>query len=321
MNFQQLQYIIAINEHRHFVRAAEVCHVTQPTLSAMVHKLEEELGVLIFDRTKQPVSPTPEGVKIIAQAHKILAEVRLLQHLPQQMAAEPEGELHIGIISTLAPYLLHLILPQFLKLYPKVKLVVKEYATAQILEALQKGTLDCGILATPLQTVDSTVGGFYTEVLFYERLLVYLGKENPATDKEYILQTDLDPARIWLLEEGHCLRSQVMQLCALREQAKNNAQLIYEAGSIESLLNLVDTNAGITLVPELAVRTFDETRSQQVRQFAEPEPLREISIVASNSIWKQALRTLLCQVIAKAIEPMLTKKAKTSTVVPVTAYK
>lgn len=320
MNFQQLQYIIAINEHRHFVRAAEVCHVTQPTLSAMVHKLEEELGVLIFDRTKQPVVPTPEGEKLIAQAHKILAEVRVFQHIPEQMAAEPEGELHIGIISTLAPYLLHLILPTFLAHYPKVKLVVKEFGTGQILEALNKGTLDCGILATPLQTEAIQKTTYFSEPMFYEKLLVFLGKNYPHTNKQYLLPTDLDPAKIWLLEEGHCLRSQVMQLCALRKQADSNAQLIYEAGSIESLLNLVDTNAGITIVPELAVRTFNAEKSHQVHKFVSPEPVREISIVATHSLWKQQLRNLLKKVIVDTVSPLINSETETGNIVPVISY-
>lgn len=320
MNFQQLQYIIAINEHRHFVRAAEVCHVTQPTLSAMVHKLEDELGVLIFDRTKQPVVPTPEGEKLIAQAQKIMSEVRLFQHLPQQIAAEPEGELHIGIISTLAPYLLHLILPTFLTQYPKVKLVVKEFGTAQILEALSKGTLDCGILATPLQAETNQATTYFSEPLFYEQLQVFLGKGYPINNKQYLLPTDLDPSKIWLLEEGHCLRSQVMQLCELRKQADTNAQLIYEAGSIESLLNLVDTNAGITLVPELAVRTFNKERSQQVHKFIAPEPVREISIVATHNIWKQQLRNLLKIVIAQKVLPLMNTTAEKGTIVPVTSF-
>jgi len=301
MNLQQLQYILAIEEHRHFARAADACCVTQPTLSAMVMKLEAELEIQIFDRSKQPLLVTTDGEKVIAQARKILAEASLLSNLKQNLVTMPQGELKVGIITTLAPYLLHRILPAFFKAYPKVRLNIQELTTENILKGLERNQLDCGILATPLSNTEE----YYTERLFQERLLVFTRYSNLVGNKAYLLPQELDPKKLWLLEEGHCLRSQVLQLCELRKQTDPNAQLIYESGSIESLMNLVDANEGITIVPELATLGKQKELASKFFPFISPEPAREISIISYRKAWKEHLRTLFASVIKEQILPLL----------------
>ncbi|MCA0426254.1 MAG: LysR family transcriptional regulator [Bacteroidetes bacterium] len=293
MNLQQLEYIVAIDNHRHFARAAEACFVTQATLSMMVKKLEEELGVQLFDRSKQPVSITLAGEIIIPQARKVLAEAARLKELPKDLKNEIKGEIRLGIIPTLAPYLLPRFLSEFMQTYPDISLKLVEISTAEILEQLQKDQLDLGLMATPLQQAE-----FTEEVLFYEPFDVFVSKEEQELKKNYVLPGDLDINRLWLLEEGHCLRSQMVNLCELQKKELNR-NLHYEAGSIESLIRIVEVNKGITIIPRLASLDLDAERKHQLRSFSSPEPVREISLVSYRPFVKQKLREVLRDQIRK----------------------
>ncbi|HMU73851.1 MAG TPA: LysR substrate-binding domain-containing protein, partial [Ferruginibacter sp.] len=199
MTFTQLEYIVAVDNCRHFAKAASQCFITQPTLSMQVQKLEDELGLKIFDRSKQPVMPTEAGAVILEQARKILAEKNMIGEIVQQKKGVVTGLLKVGIIPTLAPYLLPLFIQQFIKKYPLVKLSVTELTTEHIIQKLKEGKIDVGILVTPLDEP-----GIREHPLFYEELVAYVSKKDKAFRKTYVLAQDIDPNHLWLLEEGHC---------------------------------------------------------------------------------------------------------------------
>ena len=285
MNLQQLEYIVAVDTLRHFSSAAAKCNVTQPTLSMMIQKLEEELEVKIFDRSKQPVQTTEIGQTVVDQARMILGEAGNLKKLVAQQKGAISGDLRIGIIPTLAPYLLPLFLSRFLKDYPLLKLKISELTTDEIVAKLNGRQLDVGILATPLK-----IPSIQELPLFYEQFVVYASQnEKKIMKKKYLLADDIDVNRLWLLEEGHCLRSQVVNLCELKRKETLLQNLDYEAGSIETLRKMVDMNSGITILPELALRDLTKLQLENIRYFKSPAPVREISIVTYRYFVKSHL--------------------------------
>jgi LysR family hydrogen peroxide-inducible transcriptional activator len=310
MAFTQLEYIVALDVHRHFADAASKCFITQPTLSMQVQKLEEELGVKIFDRSKQPVLPTEPGIEIIEQAKKILAERDAMHEMINTKKDLIKGELKIGIIPTLAPYLLPLFIPSFTKKHEQVKLVVNELTTSHIISSLRQGKIDAGILVTPINE-----SGIKEDVLFYEEMLAYVSKNNSVYKKTYLLPKDIDPEKLLLLQEGHCFRSQMMQLCEL-QKSKSHSHFEYEAGSFETLRRMVDLNDGITILPELA--TFDMTQAQKnhLRYFKKPVPVREVSIVTHRDYSKRKLIDELKKEILLVVPDKLKTSQKTM-VIPV----
>ncbi len=311
MTFVQLEYIVAIDTHRHFAMAAAHCYVTQPTLSMQVQKLEEELGIKIFDRSKQPVIPTEAGAAIIEQARKILSEKSMIGEIVQIKKGVLTGELRIGIIPTLAPYLLPLFVQSFTKKYPQIKLIVNEIMTENIITRLREGRIDAGILVTPLQE-----NGIREQVLFYEELVAYVSRRNRVYKKNYLLAQDIDPNKLWLLEEGHCFRSQIVNLCELRKASKEGSHFDYEAGSIETLRRMVELNDGITILPELATMDLNARQLQLIRHFRNPAPMREVSLVVHRDFVKQRLMQVLRQEIIAAV-PGKVRQNKNLHVVPV----
>ncbi len=296
MNFQQLEYIVAVDTYRHFATAAEKCFVTQPTLSMMIHKLEEELGAKIFDRSKQPVVTTEIGKPIVEQARIILKESALLKELVAEKKGSVAGELKVGIIPTLAPYLLPLFVKSFLKKYPLVRLAITEVRTETIMEQLKSGVLDVGILVTPLGDAQ------LTEIpMFYEEFMVYAAKSEPVFEKKYVLAEDIDVKHLWLMEEGHCMRSQILNLCELRKQVRDHENFHYEAGSIETLVRMVEANAGITILPELAAQDLSARQQKMVRHFKDPAPVREVSVAIHRHYVKRKLVDVLQEEILKHI--------------------
>lgn len=310
MTFVQLEYIVAVDTYRHFATAAGHCFVTQPTLSMQVQKLEEELGLKIFDRSKQPVMPTEAGREVIEQARRILAEKQVITEIVQSKKGVLTGELHIGIIPTLAPYLLPLFIPAFTTKYPQIKLVVNELTTESAVAWLRGGRIDVGILVTPLQEK-----GIREQVLFYEELLVYVSRKNAAWKKTYMLAQDIDPNKLWLLEEGHCFRSQIVRLCELRKASREGSHFDYEAGSLETLRRLVELNDGITILPELAALDLTAKQRQLIRHFKRPAPMREVSLVVHRDFVKQRLVQALYQEILHAV-PEKIRQNKDQHVIP-----
>jgi len=310
MTFVQLEYIIAVDTWRHFAEAANHCFVTQPTLSMQIQKLEEELEVKLFDR-KQPVVPTETGAEIIEQARKILAERNLLLENLQHKKGVLTGELRIGIIPTLAPYLLPLFIQPFTKKYPGVKLIVNEMMTDLLISRLREGKIDAGILVTPLQET-----GIREHILFYEEMMAYVSKKNEVYEKTYLLPQDIDPNKLWLLEEGHCFRSQIVNLCELRKISKEGSHFEYEAGSIETLRRMVELNDGITILPELATLDMPLRQTQLIRHFRRPVPMREVSLVVHRNYVKEKLIEVLKEEILQKV-PEKIRKNKSQYTVPV----
>ncbi len=293
MNLHQLEYIIALDNYRHFVIAAEHCYVSQPNLTTQIKKLEDEMGVKIFDRDSKPLKPTPAGEQILVKARQILREVAELREFVMDEKESLEGTFTLGVIPTVAPYLLPLFLPQFVRQNPKTNLIIREMQTSEIISALQKGTLDIGLLATPLDERN------VREIsLFNEPFLLYLPEDHPFTRKNHILPAILDPNQVLVLDEGHCFREQTLKICE-SERNKNNFGFEYQSGSIESLIRLVDKGVGYTLVPELAVE--NETQNGRIRRFDAPEPVREISLAVQGGFTKEALIEALRSCILGAI--------------------
>ncbi len=296
MNLQQLDYIIAVDTFRHFAKAAEKSFVTQATLSMMIQKLETELGVKIFDRSRQPVTPTEIGKKIIEQARKIVYEAGQLKEIINLEKGDVAGELKVGIIPTLAPYLLPLFLKEFSDTYPQVKLNISEHTTTTIIQKLKSGLLDAGILATPLN--DNSIK---EQPIFFEKYFLYVNNKEKGFDKQYVLPSNIDISRLWILEEGHCMRSQILNLCELKKAHSDEEKIHYEAGSIETLKNIVEKNFGITIIPELATFNLTNSQKKRLRYFKPPTPVREISIITHREFIKirliEALKEMILTVI------------------------
>ena len=307
MNLQQLEYIIAVDRLKNFVKASEACFVTQATLSMMIKKLEEELNVKLFDRSKQPVKTTEIGQKIILQARKVIDESGQLKEIVKAEKGIISGELKIGIIPTLAPYLLPLFLKKFLKSYPLVKLIINEFTTDVIVQKLKSGEIDAGILSTPLR--DKTIN---ESILFYEKYFLYVNNNEKGFDKQFVLPKDIDINRLWLLEEGHCMRSQILNLCELKKQKEQEEGFHYNAGSIETLKNMVDTNFGMTIIPELATFHLSVQQKKKLRVFKNPVPVREISIVTHREFLKSKLIQCLSESILFVIPEEMKSNKKIS---------
>jgi len=305
MTLTQLEYITALDSYRHFVLAAEKCFVTQPTLSMQIQKLEEELGVKIFDRTKQPVIPTEIGAVLIAQARIILRETNMIRQIINDQKDNVTGELRIGIIPTLAPYLLPPLFRQMREKYPQIILNIKESITEEVIDELKNNRLDCGLVVTPLK--DPSIK---EDVLFYEELFLYVSKKNSLYDKKYVLASEIDPGQLWLLEEGHCFRSQILNLCELKKHSDFHFK--YETGNIETLKRMVDKSDGLTILPELAVMEFTKTQLKLVKRLKEPSPAREVSLVTHRDHIKTKLIKILkdeiLNIVPRQMQKLHTKK-------------
>lgn len=306
MTITQLEYIVAVDTYRSFVTAAEKCFVTQPTLSMQIQKLEDNLGVKLFDRTKQPVIPTEIGIEVINQARVLLAESEKIKEIISDRQKELSGELKVGIIPTIAPYILPKIITSFIEKYPQVKLVVWEQTTEQIIQQLKMGMIDCGILSTPLHEAS------LTEIpVFYENFVAYVSRDSNLFKKKSIQPDDIDVEEIWVLNEGHCMREQVLNICQRRKSTRGFQHFEYNTGSVETLKRMVDQNKGATILPELALADLTEKQLDRVRYFKSPEPAREVSIVIPRNFLKrrmiEALKNEILEFIPKRLK---TKKKK-----------
>ncbi|WP_233877083.1 hydrogen peroxide-inducible genes activator [Dyadobacter sp. CY323] len=284
MNMQQLEYIVAVDNYRHFVHAAEHCHVTQPTLSMMIRKLEEELAVKIFDRTKQPIVPTSIGRDIIDQAKVILSEASRMNEIAKHFNGDLSGELRVGIIPTIAPYLLPHVVNPFITNYPDIRLHVSEMITERIITELKLGNLDVGIIASL-----SEESSLREIPLYKERFYAFVSENTGLYAKQYILPTDIEPNELWLLEEGHCFRTQIQRLCELSRNSQFGSSFSYRSGSIETLIRMVEKNGGITILPEMAVMELSEEQKKHIRHFRFPEPAREVCLIVNREQMKTRL--------------------------------
>jgi len=302
MTIQQLEYIIAVDKYRHFGHAADSCFVTQPTLSAQISKLERELEIIIFDRSKMPVIPTELGAAVLAQAKKVVIESKGIYELISSLKGEVSGVIKLGIIPTLAPYLLPLFIRRFLENYPNVQLEVEEMVTEEIVRRIRNDELDMGIVVTPLSEQ-----GILEKPMFYEKFYVYLSKGHHLLEKKKIEVADIINEDLWVLQQGHCFRDQVLNLC---DQAKfQRMNFHFESGSLEGLKNLVNKYQGVTLLPELATLELNEEETSRLRPFHNEEPVREISIILTRTYLKQKLVGLLYKEITASIPQEMTSQS------------
>ncbi len=308
MTLAQLYYIVAVDNFRHFGTAASHCFVTQPTLSMQIQKLEEEFGVIIFDRSKQPITTTDIGVKIIKQAKTIITESEKLQNLIDTETGQFKGTLKIGVIPTIAPYLIPLFIKYFVDTYPSIELIIDEITTNEILNSLDKDLIDIGILALPINN-----SSMIERSLYYEPFVAYISKEHPLFSKIMVNIDDLSTDDLLLLKEGHCLRGQVLKLCKSneREWRESDRKILFESGSIDTLKRLVEQNFGITLLPHLAVNDIkDEVQLSLIREFNDPVPKREIGFVYSKTLTKHHFVDALEEAIKNSIPQFLLEKDK-----------
>ena len=290
----QLEYVVAVDTWRHFVTAAEHCSVTQPTLSMQIRKMEELLGVELFDRSKQPVIPTDVGEAVIAQARRILAEARQVPELVQAHQGVVEGSLRLGIIPTLSTHVLPRFLGRFLQAYPGVELHIQELETAEVVHALRKDRLDAGLVVTPLKEA-----GIVERPLFYEEIRAYL--QQPGPEGRPVKVDELMAHRMWILTQGHCFREQVLNLCQLQGNAGSDPALSFESGSLETLRRLVDAEGGATLLPGLAALDLPADKQAHVRPLGPVPPFREISLVHARTFVKRRLLDLLTETLSETI--------------------
>ncbi len=304
MTIQQFEYILAIDRFRHFARAAEHCRVTQPTLSAMVQKLEAELGVKIFDRAAQPVMPTEIGQKIIAQAGVIMSNVAQVKDMIEEEKHSLSGTFRLGVLPTIAPYLLPRFFPKMLAQYPQLDLRVVEMKTHEILQALRRRELDAGILASRSEDAAMT-----EELLYYERFFAYVSRNEPSFKREIFRTSDVSGEELWLLDEGHCFRDQLVRFCKL--EAVKRGQMAYSLGSMETFMRMVESGKGITFIPELAVDQLADEQRQLVRQFAIPQPARQVVLVVNDGFIRQSILRLLKEEITSSVPASMLTLAPT----------
>ena len=289
MTLTQLEYTLAVAEEGNFTLAAEKCFVTQPTLSMQVQKLEEELGVKLFNRNTKPIELTPIGTKIIIQAKTIVEEAKRMDDIVAMEKGEIKGDFKLGIIPTVMPTLLPLFLNTFIKKYPRFNLKIEEHTTTSIEEKLTLGKLDAGIAATPLNNPK-----LIEKPLYYEPFIGYIPKNHSLLKLKEIKLEDLDGLDVLVLEDGHCFRNHVLKLC---QTAKISKPFDLKSGSFETLIHLANEGMGMTLLPYLQTRNLSVENKRNTRKFESPEPAREISIVHSKSQLKLPVIDALSQLI------------------------
>lgn len=289
----QLEYLKAVNSRGHFGRAAKECNVSQPTLSIQIQKLEEELDVIIFDRTKKPIIATDVGKEILAQVNLILKEHKKLYHLANLGSIEPKGGFHLAVIPTLAPNLIPMFVMEFSKKYPQVNLKINEYKTEDIIRMLVDDEIDAGLLVTPLE--DKRL---LERHLFFEPFYAYISQQHSLNKKKQISESDLEVEGLWLLEEGHCFRDQILKICSKEKKNSVLNNVEFSGGNLETLKNLVKNNCGYTLLPELAITNLSlKEQKAHIRKFKKPAPTREVGLVYSRSFLKANIINSLEKVI------------------------
>ena len=309
MNLQQLEYIVALNKHRHFGRAADSCNVSQPTMSTMVQKLEDELGVKLFERSRSAVTPTNIGLKVIQQAEITLHQSSLLSEIVQNESTALGGTLNLSVIPTIAPYLIPLIAPLIAEQLPDLKVNFCELVTSETLEELKTHNIDMAIVADNEDTRRHKL-----IPLFYEEFYAYVSRNEPLFVEKSIKTSQVQPQRLWLLDEGHCFRDQLMRFCQLKRDS--NPLHTYRRGSLQTFMHMVEQGNGMTFIPELALNFMAETRHKDlVRPFAIPRPCRLVSICVLDDYPRTTLLETLAKIIHSAVPASMLKLKATQQLV------
>ncbi|MDR2470367.1 MAG: hydrogen peroxide-inducible genes activator [Tannerella sp.] len=298
MNIQQLEYVVAVDNFRHFAKAAEACRVTQPTLSMMIQKLEDELEVKLFDRTKHPVEPTAIGQQIISQARVSLKHFQQVKAIVENEQQIVGGDFKLGIIPTIASYLVPVLLHQQMELGCGVELRIKECTTANIIREIQTGILDGGILAGPLNHPALT-----EHPVYYEKFYAYVSPLDRLHEEKDVDLAHVDINSVWLLENEHCLRGQIERLCRIkRKMAAGNAHPIkFESGSIDTLINVVDYNPGLTIIPEMHAMGLNEDKQENLRPFRNVTAVREVSLAVSRDYVRRTMISFILDLIRRSV--------------------
>jgi len=303
VTLQQLEYIIAIDKYRHFVTASEKCFVTQPTLSMQIKKLESDLDVTIFDRSKQPIIPTLLGSKIIEQAKEVIFQSKKINEIIVNDKNAVNGELSIGIIPSLSPYLLPLFIGKISKKYPDLNISVTEMLTEDIILALKNDDLDVGILVTPLNEK-----GIFETSLFYEEMKLYVNPNHKFANSASINPNEIATDNLWLMSKGNCFRTQVVNLCDYNSKLEEQKHFKFESGSLETIINLVNIEGGYTILPELASK--NNTKTGILKSFTNTKPLREVGLAFSRTNVKSKLLEILEHEIIESIPKHMIEKGK-----------
>jgi len=294
MNLQQLEYIQALDRFRHFGKAADHCNVTQPTLSTMIQKLEEELGVKIFDRSHQPIIPTAVGRRILDQATRILIQSEQIREIVREEQESLSGTISLGILPTIAPYLLPRVLPRLEKELPHLRITFVELKTSECLEALRLGSIQMAIVASRAE-VDYLVD----HPLYYEEFMGYVPRDSDLFAEDHIRTSDVGKKHLWLLDEGHCFRDQLVKFCHLRSNPSHPHS--YSRGSLETFMHFVEQGNGVTFVPELAVEQLEAQHRELVRPFALPRPTRGVNLVTHQEYVRTALIDAVVAIITSSV--------------------
>lgn len=294
MNLQQLEYIVSLGQHRHFGKAAEHCSITQPTLSTMLQKLEDELGVKIFDRSRQAIQPTPVGHKILAQAAVILRQVEIMREIITNESNALSGHLTIGVLPTIAPYLLPRLIPILERKLSKLSITFVELITSACLEHLRSDEIDVALIASLSEAEDLT-----DAPLYYEEFIAYISEREPLYEQQVLRSSEVDPTHLWLLDEGHCFRNQLLKFCALR--GNKPRRLDYNRGSLETFMHMVERGSGITFIPELCMLSLDQSRRRFARPFTIPRPARQINLCTRADFVRTKLKEVLMECILEAV--------------------
>lgn len=300
MNIQQLEYLIAVDKYKHFGNAAQACFITQPTLSAMIQKFEDEMDVKIFDRTTHPIRTTDVGIHLIVEAKKVIDAINELKSKANMLNNVLAGKLNLGIIPTVSGFILPTEIFEFLKNHPKIELNLKEMTTDSIIKGLKTGELDAGIISTPYTAANE----FYQDFLFNEELMLYSADDGGKKDS-FVVPEDIDVQKVWLLEEGNCLRTQFENICELKENTVKPKNLEFVASNINTLVQLVDKLGGISILPELAVEQLSSHQKEKVKRFRSPFPYREISIIYYKPTYKQKILDELIGSISNSLKTKL----------------
>lgn len=301
MNIQQLEYLVAVDSCRHFGKAAESCGVTQPTLSMMIQKLEEELDVKIFDRSSHPIAPTLIGEQIVVQARTTLKHFKQIREIVENEQNFVKGSFTLGIIPTIAPYLVPELLSHKQSEDSGVELILRENTTTNLIKEILNGTIDGGLMAGPVNNQQ-----LIEYPIYYERFYAYVSKNDPAYESKEIELEKIDISQIWLLENVHCLRGQIEHLCQMkRNSLPLNEMVRYEAGSIDTLINIVDYNYGITIIPEMSAMGLSEDKQENLRSFKNMTAVREVSLVVSKEYVRKAMLNATIDIIRQSVPKLM----------------
>lgn len=313
MTLTQIEYVLSVAKHGHFGRAADACFVTQPTLSMQIQKLEDELQVTIFDRSRNPIKPTLEGTTIIEQGKKVISEHKKIFTLLEQSKDEVIGEFKLAVIPTLSPFIVPLFAQSFIDKFPKVKLKIEEHTTDEIIKMLKDDLVDAGLLVTPLNEKS-----ILEKVLYYEPFYLFSSNGHPLSKRKTVKQEDLNINDIWLLNKGNCFRDQVLNICSKNKNQKITNPINFESGNFETLKNMVISGCGYTLLPHMAIENLAEKQKTMTTPFTKPIPTREVSLVfTKHSVKNKIINALEEEILYNVPEELLDFNEKKQEVIDI----